>query len=338
MEKKKITIGLQGGGTHLAFSSGVIDCLLEDGRFEIEGASGTSAGGLICATLAQGLLKNGPQGARDELKAFWDMIISEGIRLGLRPSYFDRYLYKESVSFSLYIEMLKGVFHSWLLPGDWNPYGKNTFKNVLNNFFDFEKLAHNEQFKLFITATNVLNSKLKVFSGKDLTVEAFMATACLPYLTEAIEINGEYYWDGAYIGNPSLFPLMNECSSRDILVVLVIPHKVSKLPHTFMEVRSRLQELSSTNALVREMRAINFIGSLMEENVALQKKLKKMNMHIIEDSLFFEEYDAHSRLNTDKNFLQKLHERGRLVAAKWIENNFEHVGKKSTANIQEEFI
>lgn len=338
MKRKTVSIALQGGGTHLAFSWGVIDYLLEDGRFEIEGASGTSAGGLTCAALAQGLRKNGLKGGRDELAAFWRMISVQGELLGLKPNYVDRLISSEGMGFSFSLLMLNNLMMSWLTPGQWNPYGTESLKTLLTDFFDFDNLAADKNFKLFVTATNVMNSKLKIFTGQELTADALMASACVPLLSPPVKIDNELYWDGAYIGNPSIFPLIDKCESPDIIVILVVPHQITKPPSSVTDIKWRMQELFHTNALVREMRAIDFVTNLIDAQVGETQQLKKINMHVIEDNEFFSGLDSSSRLNTDRDFLKTLYKRGRLVAAKWVEENYDTVGKRSSLDIKATFM
>lgn len=337
MHKKKISLGLQGGGTHLAFTWGVIDYLLEDGRFEFEGASGTSAGGLSCAALAQGLLKNGNQGGREELRAFWDMIAKEGALLGLTPSSIDRYFNSQGIDFSLSMTMIKNMVMRKIFSNQQNPFDLKIFRNILENFFDFKTLSNDKQFKLFITATNVLTSKLKIFSGEEIGVESLMASACIPMFSQTVEIDGELYWDGAYIGNPSLFPLIYNCESPDILVILVVPHKIKKAPDTLRGIRWRMSELFHTNTLIREMRAVEFITDLIDHRQVQQNHLKRINMHLIDDNDFFSELNPSSRLNTDRVFLNMLYDRGRSVAKSWVEANYEYVGSQSTIDIKKIF-
>lgn len=150
--------------------------------------------------------------------------------------------------------------------------------------------------------------------------------------------SGELYWDGAYIGNPSLFPLINNCESSDIVVILVIPHQITKPPSSIKDIKWRMQELFHTNALVREMRAIDFVTNLIDQQAIKEQHLKKMNMHVIEDSSYFSELDPSSRLNTDRDFLKSLYERGRLVAKKWVKENYESVGKESSLDIKKTFM
>ncbi len=338
MKKKTINIALQGGGTHLAFSWGVIDYLLEDGRFAIEGLSGTSAGGLTCAALAQGLEKNGLQGGREELAAFWEMVVEQGALLGLAPSYIDRMFGLYGMDYSLPLSIVNTLLFAGFLPFPWSPFGLNNFKKLLNNFFDFEKLSQNKEIKLFLTATNVLNSKLKIFTGEELTVEAFMASACVPHYSQTVEIKGEFYWDGGYIGNPSLFPLIYNCDSPDILVILVVPYQINTLPSTVKNINWRMHDLFLTNTLVREMRAIEFVTNLINQQTRDNSKSKKVNVHVIEDNQFFADLDPSSRLNTDENFLKILYERGRAVAAIWVEKNYDNIGKRSTFDVKETFV
>jgi NTE family protein len=338
MAKKTVSLALQGGGTHLAFSWGVIDYLLEDGRFEIEGGSGTSAGGLTCAALAQGLMKNGNQGGRDELAAFWKMVSEQGTRIGLIPSVIDKMLSSHGMEYSPALSILSGLMAAHLSPYQWNPNGENLFRTLLTDFFDFDKLSEMDSFKLFLTATNVRNSKLKIFTGHGITPEAVMASSCLPLMSQAVEIDGESYWDGGYIGNPSLFPLIYNCESADIIVILVIPHEISNTPTTYKEIKWRMEELFHTSTLIREMRAIEFVTSLIDQGIADTAKLKKVNVHVIEDSKFMSSLGPASMLNTEWDFLQMLYKRGRSVAAEWLENHYEDIGKRSSTNVKDTFV
>jgi NTE family protein len=336
--KKKVTLALQGGGTHLAFSWGVIDYLLKDGRFEIEGASGTSAGGLTCAALCQGMLKNGPQGAREELSAFWKMISDQGMRAGLKPSMLDSLLTTDGVDFSPVQQLLNSVMAARLSPYQWNPYGEKLFRKLLEDFFDFKKISTHPDFKLFLSATNVRSGKLRIFTGDELTVDAFMASSCVPLLSQAVQIEDEIFWDGGYTGNPSLFPLIYNCESADIIVVLVIPHEITGTPTSYADITNRVQELFHSNTLTREMRSIEFITSLIDQGIVDKDKLKKVNVHVIEDHQFFTGLAASSRVNTDWHFLLKLYERGRSVAAKWVEENYDNVGKRSSTDVKGTYV
>lgn len=335
MKKKKITLALQGGGTHLAFSWGVVDALLEDGRFEIEGASGTSAGGLTCAALAQGLLKNGLQGGRDELEAFWKMISERGGQLGLSPSPFDS---NYGIDFTTTQILLKFIQVSHLSPYQWNPYGIDLFRKLLEDFFDFNLIKTFKNFKLFLTATNVRNGKLKVFSGNELSTEAFMASSCVPLLSQAVEVDGEKYWDGAYTGNPSLFPLIYNCESKDIVVILVIRQEMKEAPTSYDEIVNRIQELFHTNTLTREMRAIEFITDLIDQGIVDRNKLKKMNIHVIQDNELFSNLASSSRSNTDWTFLNMLFEKGRDLGKNWIKEHYGDVGNRSSTNVKEKYL
>lgn len=338
MKHKTVSIALQGGGTHLAFTWGVIDYLLEDGRINFEGGSGTSAGGLVCAAMAQGFLKNGKQGARDELEAFWKMISEQGKKVGLKPTLLDEILTKSGIGFSPIMGVLNNIPMMKISPYQWNPYGLKLFADMLNEFFDIEALSTYEDFKLFLTATNVRSGKLKLFTGKELSVETFMASACLPILSQAVEIDGESYWDGGYIGNPSLFPLIYNCESPDIIVVLVIPHEIPTTPISYKDITWRMQELLHTNTLTREMRAIEFVTSLIDQGIADKTKLKRVNIHVIEDHQFFTDLDPTSRLNTDWKFMKKLYARGREVAAKWLEANYDNIGKRSSTDMKDRYV
>jgi NTE family protein len=338
MIKKKVTLALQGGGTHLAFSWGVVDRLLEDGRIVIEGASGTSAGGLTCAAIGQGILKNGNQGARDELEAFWKMISEQGKQLGLVPNALDRLLSNQGVDFAPFQFLVRSLLAAQLSPYQWNPYGLELFRKLIEDFFDVTALANHPEFKLFLTATNIRSGKVKIFQGEELTPEAFMASSCIPFLTQAVEVNGEIYWDGAYTGNPSLFPLIYNCESSDIIVILVIPHQITGTPTSFEQITNRVQELFHTNTLTREMRSIEFVTGLINQGIADKNRLKKMNIHVIEDYEYLGRLASTSRTNTEWDFLQMLYKHGHDVASKWIEKNFDNIGVRSSVDVKQSFV
>lgn len=165
-----------------------------------------------------------------------------------------------------------------------------------------------------------------------------MASACLPLTSQAVEINGQFYWDGGYIGNPSLFPLIYNCDTPDMVIILVVPHEISFTPTTYQEIAWRREQLFHTNTLIREMRAIEFITDLIDKGIADKSKLKKMNIHLIEDSKFFSSLDPSSALNTEWNFLNTLYERGRYVAAEWLKKHYDDIGQRSSVNVKDMFV
>lgn len=335
--KKKISIALQGGGAHGAFSWGVLDRILEDGRFEIEGMTGTSAGGMNAVAVAQGLMTGGPQQAREELKNFWKKISESGKKSFLNnrgsiDKLLGNYTMYHSPGF-MFMDALTRFFS----PYELNPLKFDPLKQVIQESFDFEKLRKFKDVKLFLCATHVFSGKLKVFNLENLKIESLLATACLPTLHHAVLVDGEYYWDGGFIGNPVLFPLIYECKSPDIVYIQLNPTNRDKLPSTAREIADRLNEITNNATVSREMRAIKFITQLIDQGLLDEKKVPKQYIHKIVDEHTFEDLGWSSKLNTEWEFLLHLFEKGRACADKWIKTNYDNIGVKSTALIDEEF-
>lgn len=334
---KKIALGLQGGGAHGAFTWGVLDYLLEDGRLDIEGVSGTSAGGMNCLALSQGMAEGGKEGARRSLHRFWRVNSDKAKQLGMIPTFFDKMKGNHGLAYNPFLASM-GTLSKFLSPQQWNPKNQNMLEDILKELFNFNIISNNEDLKVFLCATNVRTSKLKIFSGKELTFQAALASACLPILFHPVNIEGEDYWDGGFIGNPALFPLIYNCTTPDIVTVLLTPQYIHTTPKTIEDIRWRMTELSLINTLTREMRAISFISKLIDEGIADSKKIKKVNMHIIENPEIFASLHHSSALNSDWDFLQHLFTEGRKTAEKWLAKNYDDIGVKSTANIEHEFV
>lgn len=338
IKKKKINIALQSVGTHAAFSWGVIDKLLEDGRFEIEGCSSVSAAGIMCTAMAHGFQKNGTQGARDILLEFWKMINKEGTRKGLYPSAFDKLYSVHGIKTSPFALMMNAIHTAHLSPQQWNPSGYQLYKQLLQDFFDTDEVSTHSGIKLFLSAINVRTCKLRIFSNKDLNYEKLIALSCAPTYIDAVEVDGEHYWGGDYIGNPALYPLIYECESPDIVVILIHPREVTTTPKSFEDIVQRMQGLFITNTLIREMRSVQYITSLIEQGIADKNRLKHVNVHVIEDNDFFVGLDATSKFNTDWDFILTLFEKGQEAAQKWIDSSYDKVGHDSSADIKKMFM
>lgn len=336
--KKKVSIALQGGGSHGAFSWGVLDRLLEDGRFEIEGLTGTSAGGMNAVAVAQGLIKGGNQGAREELKAFWQKISESGKNSPLNQrgpidKALGKYTMYHSPGFVIF-DYLSRMFS----PYELNPLQIDPLKDVIVKSFDFDAIRKSKLVKLYLCATHVRTGKLRIFDTQEMSVEALQATACLPTIHSAVKVDGEYYWDGGFIGNPVFFPLIYDCETADIILIQLNPTVRDKLPTTAREIADRLNEVTNNASVVREMRAISLISDLIDQGELDAKKHKRVHMHVIEDEEVFAELGWSSKLNTEWEFFMHLFEKGRLAADKWIKENYEHVGKKTTAPMREHFV
>jgi NTE family protein len=259
-----INLALQGGGAHGAFAWGVLDRILEHGGIEIEGIVGTSAGAMNAAVTAYGLAIGGNEGARATLRTFWKAI-SEASRMGpLQATPLEKMFQKTpgSLEFSpgyIMMDFLSRMFSPYQL----NPSNKNPLRDVLSSVIDFEKIHSTGRVKLFICASNVLTGRIRVFSQKEVCVDAVLASACLPFMFQAVEVDGEYFWDGGYMGNPPLYPIIYNCDSRDILIVQLNPINIDKVPQTAQEILDRINTLSFNSSLMREMRAVHFVTGLL---------------------------------------------------------------------------
>ena len=262
-ERKRIDLALQGGGSHGALTWGVLDRLLEENRLEIDGISGTSAGAMNAVVLADGLHKGGRDGARAALHAFWKAVSDAARFSPIQRSPWDRLMGNDSLDHSpsyLLFESLTQL----IAPAKLNPLAINPLRDLVIRLVDFERVNACRKVKLFVTATNVRTGKVKVFSNDEISIDAVMASACLPFLFQAVEIDGEAYWDGGYMGNPAIFPLIYSCDTPDVLVVHINPLERTELPRTAAEILNRINEISFNSSLLREMRAIAFVTQLID--------------------------------------------------------------------------
>jgi NTE family protein len=278
---KTINLALQGGGAHGAFTWGVIDRLLEDGRLDFDGIVATSAGAMNAAVLACGLAEGGLDGARTALTNFWRRVSHAGIWSPLQPTVFDRLMQNQTTESSpafLAFDMMTRL----LSPYQFNPFNLNPLRMVLEKSVDFDVIrAAHCPIKLFLCATNVRSGKVKIFDNSEVSIDAVMASACLPFLFQAVEIGGEAYWDGGYMGNPAIFPLIYNCDSRNVLVININPIRRDEIPRTATGILNRINEISFNSSLMREMRAIAFVTDLIDQDKALSAKLKKIHIHSI---------------------------------------------------------
>jgi NTE family protein len=332
-KKKKVNLALQGGGSHGAFTWGVLDQFLEDDRLTFEGISGTSAGAMNALALTQGIIENGKEGGRKNLRKFWQGLSKMGTKAGCAPSFLDKKIEGHGLEFCLSYKTME-LLSKDLSPQQFNPFNLNILGSFIEEEFDFDVLNNSKLIKVFINATNVLKARIKIFKNGELNKETVLATACLPMLFHPVEIEGEYYWDGGYIGNPALFPLTNSCKSPDIIVVQLTP-RYRALPTTRATIDARLGDLSLINALMREIRVINFITKLIDKGTLTDPSVTRKYLHIIENQEVFQNLRHSSKLNTDWDFLLYLFEEGKKAAALWLEENFEFIGKKTTCPIEE---
>ncbi len=336
--RKTVNLALQGGGAHGAFTWGVLDRLLEDDRIDIEGVSATSAGAMNAAMLAYGHMVGGSAGARKALEDFWFRISEAAKNSPLQPSWIDRLMHNYGLDNSpafLAMDMMSRLFS----PYELNPLNLNPLKDVLEACVDFKQLRDQPSpIKLFLSATNVRTGKVKVFDKHELCAEAVLASACLPFMFQAVELEGEHYWDGGYMGNPAIFPLIYDCACQDVVIVHINPLERPDVPRSAKEIMNRINEISFNSSLMREMRAIIFVSSLIESGQLSGKNMKHMLMHSISADEVMIELGVNSKLNADWEFLQHLRDTGRAHAESWLAENYQHIGLRSSVDIRKQYL
>jgi NTE family protein len=333
MATKKIDLALQGGGAHGAFTWGVIDRLLDDERIDIEGICGTSAGAMNGVCTIYGLNKGGKNMAKHLLVKFWHKISEAGKLSMLQPSWFDKMVSKGNMDFSPFYKFLAMTTEN-MAPSQFNPMGYNPLEKILTELIDFDELKKFNPPKLFVCATNVKTCEARVFGPTEITVKAILASACLPYLYKAVEIDGEYYWDGGYMGNPPLDPLIKHTEDADdILLVQINPVKINRVPSTIEEIKDRVNELSFNSSLILELKMLQFKQKLAKKGITLDEEIKDVRLHNISSDLHLGELNLSSKLNTSWDFLMHLKETGYKACDHWLKDNFEKIGKESTFTI-----
>jgi NTE family protein len=330
---RTINLALQGGGAHGAFTWGVLDRLAEDENLAFEGLSATSAGAMNAAVFAYGFAVDGRDGAREALARYWKRV-SEAARHGLlQPSPIDHALGDHKLNWSPAFSMM-GFVTRVLSPYEFNPTNYNPLRDIVEQSVDFEVLNRPDcPVKLFLSATNVRTGKVKVFAGTEISVAAVMASACLPTMFQAVEIDGEAYWDGGYMGNPALFPLIYNCKSTDIVIVHINPLFRPEVPRAASEILNRINEISFNSSLMREMRAVSFVTNLITENRIVNGALPRVLIHSIADDAFMAALSATSKYNAGWDFLTFLRDEGRKCAGNWLAKNFAKLGVESSVDI-----
>ncbi len=333
--EKTVSLALQGGGAHGAFTWGVLDAILEDGRLAIEALSGTSAGAMNAVVLSEGCIEGGADGARAKLEGFWRAISVDGKYGGSERSLIDTLLGAWGNSSGTPPGMLWfELFSKVASPYDINPLNINPLRGVIADLIDFDKVRACTAVTLFIAATNVRDGKIKVFTGPELTADHLMASACLPMLFQAVEIGGEAYWDGGYMGNPALFPLFYEARGDDVLLVQINPLHRKELPTRAREIQDRLNEITFNASLLRELRAIDFVNRLVDAGKLPTDEYKRVLMHRIDGGPPLAELTSSSRMNAEWDFLLRLRDMGRAAARRWLKRNYDAIGKTGTLDLK----
>lgn len=335
-EKKKVSLALQGGGSHGAFTWGIIERLLQEDVLDIRGICGTSAGAMNAAVAAHGLQKGGRQGAIDLLETFWKRVADSAKFSPMQPSWLDSALYPGDANFSLGFQMFSFMTQN-LSPYQFNPMDVNPLRDIVTDLIDFDELARSDV-KVFVCATNVKTCKPKIFKGKEVTADALMASTCLPLLFKAVEINGDFYWDGGYMGNPPIYPLIDHTDSNDILLLKVNPVVVSHVPKTVAEIQDRINDISFNSSLMAEMRMVYFKEKILKLGYDLRGRLRKVYFHGISADQVLDDYSLASKFNASWKFLNTLRERGHQSADKWLHESYGKVGTESSMDIRKVFV
>jgi NTE family protein len=325
-----IDLALQGGGSHGAFTWGVLDRLLDERWLQIVAISGTSAGAMNAAVLAHGWTRGGPAGAREALNGFWQSVASAAAFSPLQRSPIDRLMGRWSLDTSptyIAMDMIARLFS----PYDLNPFRLNPLREILSACIDFNHLA-DSPIKLFVTATNVHTGRGRIFRQREITPDVLLASACLPTLFHAIEIDGAAYWDGGYVGNPTITPLVRESDAHDTILVQVNPRERPNTPLSATEILNRLNEISFNSPLMKELRMIALLRQVADPGHGEGARWAGMRMHrIMTDRLA--QFGASSKFNAELEFLMMLKAEGQRSAEEFLDAHADDIGKNSTADI-----
>lgn len=329
---KTIELALQGGGAHGAVTWGVLERLLEEPQLHIEGVSGTSAGAMNAVVLADGMEAGGPDMARTKLEQFWRAVSeaakSSPIQRDIWARISDNWSLESSPSY-LFFDHLSRVFS----PYELNPLNLNPLRDLVADMVDFDCVNRCSALKVFITATNVRSGRPKIFRQPELTVDAVMASAALPFMYQAVEIDGEAYWDGGYAGNPALFPLVDECDARDLVLVQINPFNRPDVPRTARDIINRLNEITFNTSLLKEMRAIMLLRDVIEAEDLERERYRDMRLHRIHGDEDLVDLKASSKLNAEWPYLCYLRQLGGRRTERWLKEHWASLGERPTFDL-----
>jgi NTE family protein len=336
---KKINLALQGGGAHGAFTWGVLDQLLDDGRLVIDGLSGTSAGALNAVVTVDGLARGGPEAARARLAEFWRAVSLGGTLPDLQRQVVERLFSVMPFGHSPMRAWLDSMAR-YLSPYDLNPLNINPLKQLIEGFVDFGALRADAQRDLFVSATNVRTGRLRVFRREEITPEVVMASACLPFLFRAVEIDGVPYWDGGYVGNPVLSPFLQATHTEDVLIVQINPLERRHIPVLAREIMNRTNEITFNASLQAELRHVEFVTRMVDEGKLPRGtgpgEYRRLRLHRIVLDELEHRYDSGSKLKTDYEFFELLHKMGQRAARRFLDAHFADIGVRSSMDVADE--
>jgi NTE family protein len=332
---KTVNLALQGGGSHGAYTWGVLDALTEDERIAISAISGASAGAMNAVVFASGLEEGRRDGAREALEKFWRSVSNEGSLDRPQRRYINGWLaaWNGLLPATRSTAEWSDALSQFVSPYTFNPLNVNPLRAHLVAAVDFERLRGSDALKLFIAATNVKTGRGEIFRRDILTADHVMASACLPRLFQAVQLDGEAYWDGGYAGNPPLWPLFYETQCRDAIIVQINPIERDEIPRTSEEIANREDEITFNASLLAELRAADFVARLIQSGVLKSQNYRLERLHRIGGAGKLESFDPATKLDASWPFLKQLRDLGRADAKAWLEQNFDSIGVESTLDI-----
>ena len=338
LKKKTVNLALQGGGAHGAFTWGVLDRLLEEERLEIEGVSGTSAGAMNALMLKTGMGKGGRDGAREQLDRFWGTLrhqstfnrnpLADWIALVSNDA---AKIAEATLRSPAYLA--QEAFGRAFSPYEWNPLNINPLKDLLEEMIDFGEVCLERVPYLFISATNVRSGKIRVFKDAELSLDVVLASSCLPNLFQAVEIEGEAYWDGGFMGNPALFPLFSHCETEDVVIVHVNPIEREEVPRTGGDIQNRINEISFNSSLLRELRAIAFVKRLIDQGKLKTGEMKDIRVHSVRDDETMAALNVATKLAPEPELFDHLKSAGRAAADGFLSDHWGDLGKRGSLDL-----
>lgn len=333
---KGVNLALQGGGAHGAFTWGVLDKFFEDDRIWIDAISGTSAGAMNAVVAAHGMHENGAEGARHRLAEFWREV-SDTARLSpMQRTPWARMTGDWSLDSSPGYQMMT-MMQRMTSPYDANPLQIDPLRDIVERLVDFDRVRSCSDMGIFVSATNVETGRVQVFEREQLSLDVTMASACLPFMFQAVEIDGVPYWDGGYMGNPPLFPFFHGSPSSDIMIVQINPIFREGTPKGAAEIQNRINEITFNSALLHELRSVDFVRRLLDAGQLDPNAYRRMHIHIVHARKRMRHLDASSKLNAEWAFLQHLFEIGRDTAERWLKDHFDDLGNRSSVDIRQMF-
>jgi len=337
---KRINLALQGGGAHGAFTWGVLDQLLDDGRLEIAGVSGTSAGAINAVICVDGLARGGPAAARRKLAEFWRAVSIDGKLPAMQRRIVERMLNFNPLRTTSPVQAWFNVVSQHFSPYDLNPLNINPLKEVIERFVDFETVRNATGVLLYVAATNVVTGRLRIFPRHVITADVVMASAALPLVFQAVTIDGTPYWDGGYMGNPAIFPFFRDSTTEDVLIVQINPLERHQVPTSVHDIMNRINEISFNSSLLAEYRAIELVAREIDLGRLPHGfgagEYRRINAHRIVLGEGHAAYSADTKLSTDYDFFRMLHLSGRRAARQFLEHHFDDIGVRSSFDLRGE--